>query len=123
MATKVPTPLSAGEETLALHIRASSIPAGNEPRREYPFHATRKFRFDFCWPSIMLAVEVDGGTWKKSRHTTAKGFEKDCEKLNAAALDGWMVLRFTTDMVKSGAAIITIEEAFWGAYDKIAGAE
>jgi len=116
---KIPKKLSEGEEALALHIRASDLLKVRQPRREYKFHATRKWRFDFCWPSIMLAVEVEGGTWgkeKKSAHTTGAGYKRDCEKYNAAALDGWMVLRFTTDMVKSGAAIETIEKAFWKHY-------
>ena len=32
-------------------------------------------------------------------------------KYNAAALLGWRVLRFTTDMVSSGIAIDTVKEA------------
>ena len=32
--------------------------------REYKFHKTRKWRFDFAYPDIQLAVEIDGGQWR-----------------------------------------------------------
>ena len=97
------------ERTLAFHLRAAKIP---DPEREYRFHPTRRWRFDFCWPDHMLAVECEGGTWgkkKKSRHTTSSGFEKDCEKYNAAAMLGWSVMRFTSKMINNGSALSAIE--------------
>ena len=65
--------------------------------REYKFHATRKWRFDFAWPYLKIAVECDGGQWLKSggRHNT----DKDREKLNNAVLDGWLVLRFSGNQI------------------------
>ena len=96
------------EESLALHMRATGIP---DPEREYRFHATRKWKFDFCWPDQWLAVEVEGGTFSGGRQVRGMGFELDCVKYNAAALDGWTVLRFTGRMVKSGDAIAVIEAA------------
>lgn len=100
--------MSALEDLFALHCRASLLP---EPRREHVFAPPRRFRFDFCWIDRLIAVEIDGGTWTKSRHTTGTGFEKDCEKTNLAALAGWKVFRFTGGMVRSGAAIATVIEA------------
>jgi len=35
----------------------------------------------------------------------------DCEKYNQASLDGWTLLRFTGDQIKSGEALQTIEKA------------
>ena len=80
---------------------------------EWRFHSSRRWRFDFAFPHMIprLAIEVEGGTWAKSRHTTGRGFEKDLEKYNAAALLGWRVLRFTGDMVRDGRAIDVIVEA------------
>lgn len=72
---------------------------------EYRFHPVRRWRFDFCWPAEKIAVEIEGGTWSGGRHTTGSGFKKDCEKYNHAAKMGFCVLRFTSDMVKSGEAI------------------
>jgi len=99
---------SALEETLALQIAADALPA---PEQEYRFHCVRKWRFDFAWPELMLGVEVEGGTWIRGRHTRGYGFEKDCEKYNEAALEGWLVLRFTGGMVRDGRALSIIKRA------------
>lgn len=65
------------------------------PVREYPFHPTRKWRFDFAWPDVKVAVEIEGGIYKIGRHQRPEGFRKDCEKYNEATRLGWSVLRFT----------------------------
>jgi very-short-patch-repair endonuclease len=83
-------------------------------QREYKFHPDRKWRFDFCWPELKIAVEVEGGVWSGGRHTTGSGFTKDCEKYNHAALLGYRVLRFTGDMIKSGDSILMIKEMISG---------
>lgn len=100
--------MSALEETLALHIRASKLP---DPVREYRFHPVRRFRFDFCWPDRLLAVEVDGGSWVNGRHSRGTGIDSDCEKFALAMLDGWRVLRVTGTHIKSGQAIQWISRA------------
>lgn len=97
------------EETLALHIRAAGLPA---PMREYQFHPGRRWRFDFCWPELLLACEVEGGIWSGGRHTRGKGFVADCDKYNHAALRGWYVLRVTGDMIKQGKALDLLEHWF-----------
>jgi very-short-patch-repair endonuclease len=58
------------------------------------------WRFDIAWPSMGLAVELEGGTWTGGRHTRGAGFAEDCRKYNAAQLLGWLVLRFTADQLK-----------------------
>lgn len=68
--------------------------------REFRFHPARRWRFDFAWPDLMLAVEIDGGVYSGGRHTRGKGFEADCEKLNASAVRGWTVLRYTAGMLR-----------------------
>lgn len=105
---KAPYPPSPGEAALALHIRALTLP---EPEREYRF-SHRRWRLDFAWPAYKVAAEVEGGTWSRGRHSRGAGFERDCEKYNAAALLGWRVLRFTTGMVEDGRAAATLEELF-----------
>lgn len=107
---KLPRAKSVGEEMLALHIRAMRLP---EPARELAFaKPARAWRFDFSWPDLRLACEVDGGTkFGKSRHSRGDGFEKDADKFNAAARMGWIVLRFTTRMVRDGRAIKELESA------------
>lgn len=79
---------------------------------EYKFHPVRKWRFDFAWVGEKIAIEVEGGTWGGGRHTTGSGYEKDCEKYNAACLMGWRVFRFTGSMIKNGKADETLKEIF-----------
>lgn len=94
------------EETLALHIRAAGLPP---PVREYRFHPTRRWRFDFAWPESQVALEIDGATWTGGRHTRGAGYQADCEKLNEAAVLGWRVFRTTASMVRSGYALRLLE--------------
>jgi len=100
------------EQFFDLQLR-SRVASGRFPEysAEYRFHPVRKWRFDFAWPKLKIAVEIDGGTWASGRHTRGGGYEKDCEKLNAAALLGWFVFRFTGAMVDDGRALTTIENA------------
>jgi very-short-patch-repair endonuclease len=79
--------------------------------REYRFMPPRRYRFDFAWPDKKIALEVEGGTWTNGRHTRGKGYESDCEKYDEAALLGWKVLRFTTNMVRDGRAINFIKRS------------
>jgi len=114
------------EDNLSAQITALGLP---EPEREYRFGAIaaggtgkglrarlqdaglQDWRFDFAWPDRGFAVEVEGGTWIGGRHTSGAGFEEDCRKYNAAALVGWIVLRYTSGMVESALAITQIEQA------------
>lgn len=96
------------ENALLFQLKALKVEL---PEAEYRFHPTRKWRFDFAYPERHLAIEVEGGTWKGGRHTRGSGYEKDCEKYNAAAMQGWAVLRFTSSMIQSGKAVKLIQEA------------
>lgn len=106
---KIPR-ISAGEKLLEMQLRAT-LPSTTEWIAEQRFVESRRWRFDFTFPNHMLAVEVEGGTFSSGRHSRGRGFEADCEKYNAATILGWRVLRFTTEMVKDGRAIATIEQA------------
>ena len=102
---KPPKELSPGEEAFARCCQVYKL----TPEREYIFAEGRKWAFDYAWPDRKLAVEIEGGTeFGKSRHSKGDGFERDARKYNAAALQGWAVLRFSTGMVMSGEAIDTV---------------
>jgi len=92
---------SEGEETFWLHCRAHNL----TPEREYRFAPPRRYRFDFAWPDMKLAVEVEGGTWMAGRHNRGAGYESDCRKYSEAAALGWRVIRATTQMVQTGEAL------------------
>lgn len=116
------------EETMALLILACELP---EPTRQYKFardivgHGPgirkrlkdanlRDWRFDFAWPDRKIAVEVDGGVWTRGRHVRGAGFISDMEKLNAATLHGWRVVRFATNHLTDGYAVAILSELLKG---------
>ena len=66
---------------------------GLETKREYRFHPTREWRFDFAIPAVRVAIEVEGGVWNGGRHFRPEGYLRDMEKYNEAAACGWLVIR------------------------------
>lgn len=69
----------------------------------------RDWRADYLISGRMILVEVEGGAWGKSRHTTGAGFAADLTKYDAAMRLGYTVYRCDPAMVKSGRAIETIK--------------
>lgn len=69
------------------------------PRPEYKFLPDRKFRFDWAFPESCVGVEVDGGVWLP--HGGRHGTDKDREKMNLAAANGWLVFRFSPQMLEN----------------------
>mgnify|MGYP001564135983 CR=1 FL=1 len=67
-------------------------------RPEYQFAALRKWRFDWAEVARLVAIEVDGGQYKKGggRH----GGDDDREKLNQAAAMGWRLIRFSAAQLR-----------------------
>jgi hypothetical protein len=101
--------VSALEDRLAFQLRACRLP---QPEREYRFAKPRRWRWDFCWPDKLVAVEVQGGVWMvKGRHTTGRGATSDAEKFSTAAVLGWRIILATAEHVDSGQAVAWIEQA------------
>lgn len=68
----------------------------------------RRYRADFWFPKLKLAIEVDGGLWMKGRggHTSGVGAHRDRERdVTAYLADGILTFRVGTDHVKSGDAL------------------
>lgn len=70
---------------------------GGEWWAEWPFHPTRKWRFDYAYPELKIAIEVDGGIFIGGRHSGGVGQLKDMEKGNAACAMGWYVFHTTPE--------------------------
>ncbi len=103
---------------------------------EYRFHPERMWRFDRAIIALKIAIEVDGGGFGRvvvchrckeqvkrplkdgrwvpvregGRHNTGAGQEADHEKMNAAVVLGWKVLRFGPTHIKDGYAAGTIAQ-------------
>lgn len=71
----------------------------------------RRWRFDFACVDLQIAIEVEGGAYTRGRHTRGSGFIADMEKYNRAAIDGWLLLRFTPQQIKSGAFFDSVLKA------------
>ncbi len=105
-------------DLFAAVVTAAGLPA---PTLEHRFAPPRRWRFDLAWPSLRLALEIEGGVWTGGRHVRGNGYERDAEKYNAATLAGWRVLRVTTGMIRDGRALALLESVF-AATDSIANA-
>ena len=97
-----------------------------EPHIEYRWDPQRRWRFDRAWPRYRVAVELVGGQYGRTvtchacgaivrattrdgtpgapirvggYHTMVSRYSADCERWNAAAVAGWLVLTFLHDDV------------------------
>lgn len=68
-----------------------------EPIREFVFMG---YRFDFVWLDLMIAVEIDGGTYIGGDHVRGDGYRRDCRKNNLAQIEGWSILRADAKMLE-----------------------
>lgn len=70
------------------------------PVAEYGFDkfAGRRHRFDWAFIDERIGIEVDGGQWMTLGGRHAR--DSDREKMNLAAEMGWLVFRFSTDMLR-----------------------
>lgn len=64
---------------------------------EYRFDSIRKWRFDYANEDLKLAIECEGGIWRKGggAHSRPKAIFRDMEKYTAASLQGWTIIRRT----------------------------
>jgi len=85
---------------LVLLCQAHGLPL---PQPEYNFSPTRGWRFDYAWIDRKIAVEVEGGIWRRGggAHSHPQNIERDIEKYNAAAVLGWRVLRVVPEKMAS----------------------
>lgn len=95
-----------------IFIQLATRTLGIEVVKEYVFHPTRKWRFDYAIPAWKIALEVEGGVHTGGRHIRPKGFLNDMEKYNAAAVFGWRVLRCVPDQLLSKKITDMIAEAY-----------
>lgn len=73
---------------------------------EHRFCPGRQFRFDYSWPDLSMAVELDG--WG---HNNVNRYTSDIEKGNLATGAGWRVYHVTTRMVHDNSGIHLVAAA------------
>lgn len=81
------------EEKLFKDMKFFNIP---EPVRQWRFHPTRMWRFDFTWVGTKVAVEVQGGVFMGGGggHNRGASMHKDWKKHNEATKLGWRIFYF-----------------------------
>ena len=101
-AEKIPRQPSPLERHAAHMMHLGGIP---KPQPWFKFMTPeRDFEFDFAWPELKVALEIEGLATKrnpKSRHQTWGGYTRDCEKYNLATIRGWKVIRATQKHVET----------------------
>lgn len=82
----------------ALVLKAIAQEFNLELTEEFKFcpHGKRKYRMDYCFVSIKLGIEFDGGVWVPGMgHSSGAGITSNIEKGNYAQLHGYQWFRFT----------------------------
>lgn len=93
-----------------------------QPTPEYRFHAERRWRFDYAWPKVKVALEVEGGVFgfadpktgqrrSGGAHSSITGIKRDMEKYSIAAVMGWCVIRILPTDLTSWKTLAMVEEA------------
>lgn len=59
----------------------------------------RRFRFDYAHLTSKVAVEINGGIWGISGHSSGTGLQRDYEKINLAQSLGYAVFQLSSDMI------------------------
>jgi very-short-patch-repair endonuclease len=68
---------------------------------EYRIIPHRRYRFDYVHHDSKIAIEINGGTFRKMGHSSPSGIKRDYEKLNLAHAMGWRVFQLTSEMINS----------------------
>lgn len=95
-------------KAIADYCAAHGLPA---PVREHVFCGHRNWAFDYAWPDLMVALELEGGTFIGGRHSTGAGMRADMEKYNEAQIRGWCVLRCETKAARSARILGVLRRA------------
>lgn len=87
-----------------VQCRLAGLPV---PVPEFRFASPRRWRFDwaFMLPGLLLAMEVQGAIFVHGRHTRGAALLKEHEKLNSAAMHGWLLLYVTPKQIANGEAL------------------
>jgi len=105
----MPLPLTTGGNQMTKHFNEAEEYLADQLRENsILFDREVKFCADFLIGKLI--VEINGGTWmQKSGHASAKGIQRDYQKLNAAQIAEFMYLQFVPEEVYSGMAIEIIK--------------
>lgn len=94
-------------------LRKAGLPL---PQRQVEIHDGGRFvgRVDFAYPDVKILIEADGYLW----HSGRQAWQSDGTKGNVFGLQGWLILRFTTEDLKErpDEVIETVRAALGGRF-------
>ena len=106
------------EDTLAMQLSVCGFAEGVV--RQFEYAPPRRLKADFLvWRSRFIGrahevlVEVQGGIYSRQGHGSVTGVLADIDRLNAATVNGYRMLRFTPQMIDSGEAMTVIQKALF----------
>lgn len=88
---------------------AHHVGEGPGIRKRLQAAGLKNWAFDFAWPDLMLAAEVEGGAFTGGRHTRGPGFTEDLLKYHHAQRLGWTVYRCGSKLIDTGDAARLIQ--------------
>ena len=91
-------------------LSSAGIPA---PQTEHRFHPERKWRLDYAYPDLRIAIEYQGGNFSRGKggHSSVAGLMRDYEKFTEASLLGWTLILIDAASVRSGQAVEWVRRA------------
>lgn len=60
----------------------------------------RRFALDFAHLPSKTGIEINGGIWGKSAHSSGKGLLRDYEKTRLSALHGWLIVPLAPQQIE-----------------------
>lgn len=97
------------EAQVAEDLRNTMLDQGCVP--QHPITPKRKWALDFAWPKYRIALEVNGGTYNRGRHSRGTGQRNDYEKWSEASILGWLLILVDSKDVKKKVHIERIQRA------------
>lgn len=109
---RIPKIVAGMEHTVFLAMLKEAKIAAPVAEHGFAKDEGRRFRFDYSWPDVKVAIEVEGGIWSRGSHGRGTGIVRDMEKGNLAAVKGWTVLRLTPQQLPTIGTIDLLQRAF-----------
>jgi very-short-patch-repair endonuclease len=110
----------------AIFVKMVKTQFGLDIVPEYRFHGQRQWRIDYAIPGHRVAIEVEGGRFKKreytdkqtgekittigGRHNSGTGFRNDMDKYNQLSCLGWLLIRTTPEELITAKTLDNIKE-------------
>lgn len=102
--------LGAGGYVQNYRFVAETLGTGKGLQAKLDAAGMNDYQMDFAWPSLKIGLEVNGGQFVRSGHSSPTGLARDAMKINQANFLGWRLFVVTTSMVIDGVSLRQIAD-------------